>query len=73
MEFVLNGSIAQIQSELEEFAELDALVKKSLNRKDRVTTIRAKVEDAINKSMQVRAKTPDMSSLFIDSPVKQEP
>ena len=73
MEFVLNGSIAQIQCELEEFAELDALVKKSLNRKDRVTTIRAKVEDAINKSMQVRAKTPDMSSLFIDSPVKQEP
>lgn len=73
MEFVLNGSIAQIQSELEEFAELDAMVKKSLNRKDRVTTIRAKVEDAINKSMQVRAKTPDKSSLFIDSPVKQEP
>lgn len=73
MEFVLNGSIAQIQGELEEFAELDAMVKKILNRKDRVTSIRSKVEDAINRSMQVRAKSPDISSIFLDSPVKQEP
>lgn len=73
MEFVLNGSINQIQGELEEFAELDTMVKKSLNRKERVVGIRAKVEDAINKSMHARSKSPDMSSIFLDSPVKQEP
>jgi len=49
------------------------MVKKSLNRKERVVGIRAKVEDAINKSMHARSKSPDMSSIFLDSPVKQEP
>ena len=46
------------------------MVKNHLNRKEKVQTIRTRVDDAINKSMRMRVKSPDNSfARMPESPV----
>ena len=49
---VLNQQNYELSSELEKFIEADEAVRRNLNRRDKVETIRHKVDDAIKKSMQ---------------------
>lgn len=42
----------ELSAELEKFLEADRVVQKNLNRRDKVDSIRSKVDEAIKKSMR---------------------
>jgi hypothetical protein len=49
---LLNQQNYELSVELEKFIEADEVVRRGLNRRDKVESIRYKVDEAIKKSMQ---------------------
>lgn len=49
---LLNAQNYELSVELEKFIEADEVVRKSLNRRDKVEDIRHKVDQAIHKSQK---------------------
>lgn len=56
---LLTGQNRDLQHELDSFVETDEVVRRNLDRKDKVYQIRSKVDEVIKKSMiDLNAKSP---------------